>query len=139
MQPQEELTLPLRLLLWRAVLRSLTFAGPTDRWSHLSTIERAERRANWPAWRRAVRPVGLGAFWFRAIWFVALGESSSPIAAVLRFGSVLLLLAAAFIGVRDWLRDVPPKRASTATAAGHSDPVASGSTLPDATSEHPTA
>lgn len=126
MDLQEQLTLPLWRLLWRALVRLLTFASSTDRWSHLSSSERAERRARWPAWRRAVRPVGLGVFWFAAIWSVAVGDRSGSLTTALRFGWFLLLVPIACLGIRDWWRDVPSKRRGAASAAGNRDAASPG-------------
>ena len=111
MQPEGQLTLPLWRLLWRGVVRVLTFEKSVERWSNLSAVERAERRARWPVWRRAVRPVGLALFWFQALLYVAMGDDPGSVVSVLRFGSILLLLPIVGIGVRDWFRDVPPRRA----------------------------
>lgn len=110
MQPEEQLTLPLWRLLWRGVVRVLTFEKSAERWSQLSTVERAERRARWPAWRRAVRPTGLALFWFESLSYVAVGDDPGSVVTALRFGSILLLLPIAWIGVRDWFRDVPRRR-----------------------------
>lgn len=110
MQP-DELTLPLWRVLWRAAVRAMTLAGETERWSHLSTAERAERRAHWPAWRRAVRPLGLAVVWSGVICSVALGEHSSYLI-IVKLGGALLLLPIGCISLRDWLRDIPSKRAA---------------------------
>lgn len=115
----DELTLPLWRLLGRAVIRVLTFGGATDRWSHLTAAERAERRAGWPVWRRAVRPVGLGVVWLEAICYVAFGEQSGVHAILLEVGWILLL-PIAVLGIRDWFREVPSKRA--ASVAGRFGP-----------------
>lgn len=137
MQADEHLTMPLRRLLWRGVVRILTFESSSDRWSHRSAAERAERRAQWPAWRRAVRPVGLAAYWSGVVCYVVFGDDpgSATVAAVVRFGLTLLLLPIAWIGVRDWFRDVPSKRQAAATstpsAAGHSDPASRHGVAPE--------
>src|SRR3954464_13535604 len=110
MQPEDQLTLPLWRLLWRGVVRLLTFEKSVERWSHLSTVERAERRARWPAWRRAVRPTGLALFWFESLLYIATGDDGGSVVTALKFGAILLLLPIALLGVRDWFRDVPPRR-----------------------------
>ena len=123
----DELTLPLWRLLGRTAVRAVTFAGTTERWSHLTATERAERRARWPAWRRAVRPVGLGVVWFGMLWSVVLGTPPTAI----RVAAVLLLVPGAVLGFRDWWREVPSVRAA---AAG---PARSGNPLPGRATEHP--
>lgn len=132
----DELTLPLWRLLGRAVIRLLTFAAATERWSHLSATERAERRARWPAWRRAVRPVGLAVFWLEVSCYVAFGERSGVLAAVAEAGWILLLLPIAVLSLRDWFREVPSKR--VASPAGGSGAALRGP-LPGSATEHPPA
>jgi protein-S-isoprenylcysteine O-methyltransferase Ste14 len=142
MQP-DELTLPLWRLLGRTAVRFLTFAGATDRWSHLSATEQAGRRARWPAWRRAVRPAGLGIFWFGVVCSVALGKRSGSLPTGLQVGWILLLLPIAVLGIRDWFREVPPQRTVPATsipsAAGDLGLTPSRGSLPSGATEHPTA
>lgn len=123
----DELTLPLWRVLGRAVVRILTFAGDTERWSHLTAAERAERRARWPAWRRAVRPIGLGVVWLGTFWSLVLGTPPTAI----RFAGVLLMTPIAALSIRDWWSDVPSGRKVGGARSGNPR-------LPGGATEHPT-
>jgi|GEM_PF-5008973 len=105
MQPDQQPTVPQWRLLWRGAVRVLTFEKSIERWSHLSSMERAERRARWPAWRRAIRPIGVTLLWFESLLYVAVGDDPDAVATTLRYAAILLLLPIAVIGVRDWFRD----------------------------------
>ena len=93
--------------LWRYPARWLTFAAARDRWSYLTPGERKARRQSWPAWRRAVFPVGLVIWW--AGMLVTLFIPVPAVAGYL-WCAVLALFAA--FGVRDWLRDGRDRRHS---------------------------
>jgi hypothetical protein len=132
----DELTLPLWRLVWRWAVRRLTFADSTERWSNLSPAQRAERRAHWPPWRRAVRPLGLAVIWTGVICSVALGDDSKYVTLV-RIGEALVLLPIGCISIRDWLRDLWSEQAasSASSAARGSDPAPSHSSPPGVATE----
>jgi hypothetical protein len=65
----------------------------------------ARRRASWPAWRRAVRPVGAGAWWSAVVLGLILGSDRKPLwIFVLGSVSVSLALACALFGIVDGAR-----------------------------------
>jgi hypothetical protein len=103
----------------RYVWRYLTFAAWTDTWSELSPAERVQWRASWPAWRRAVRPVGVTIFWVGAVYFGANSDRPKTIA----FVSIYLLwiaiwLTCAVIGLVDRRRIRRGRQAPASTTPG---------------------
>jgi hypothetical protein len=103
----------------RYAWRYLTFAAWTDTWSELSPAERGQWRASWPAWRRAVRPVGVTIFWVGGVYFVANADHRKTVA----FVSIYLLwiaiwLTCAVIGLVDRRRIRRARRALASTTPG---------------------
>jgi hypothetical protein len=102
----------------RSVWRYLTFAAWTDAWSELSPAERAQWDASWPAWRRAVRPVGVASFWLGLAYFVVNADHRKTVLFVsLYVVWIAIWLTCAVIGLVGWRRLRRARRvlASTST------------------------
>lgn len=95
----------LALAARREVWRRVTFERSAERWSYLTAEQRRERRASWPARRRAVRPVGLSIYWASVSWAIFAGDLSTPTNVGISIGWIVTMLPFAVIGFRDWCRD----------------------------------
>jgi hypothetical protein len=64
----------------------------------------ARRRANWPAWRRAVRPVGAAAYWIGAIVGIVFDPHGILSAGGLYLVLIPIVVVCAVFGIADGFR-----------------------------------